>query len=247
VEREFQSADAALFFTGDTVRWQQFGPYHGQRFQIGSLYSPEIGGDGGTVAEYRMDYRKYMHMSRRSLLAYRLFGVVSNASDTDFRRIYSAGGLNTIRGFGYRDIIGDRLFFQNFEVRFPLVDRLQLPFGSFTSIRGLLFLDIGGGYFEGGEWFDQDSGLFVFKNPAFVDDMTTPNPGRYTDAFGNPRQAWDFWDSKENRLNNGVAAFGIGVNVRLGFLELNWVFSRRTNFSDTDKDWSSTFYIGNKF
>ncbi len=242
VERDFQSADAGLFFTGDTVRWQQFGPYHGQRFQIGALYSPEIGGDGGTIAEYRMDYRKYIHMSRRSLLAYRMFGVVSNASETEFRRFYTAGGLNTLRGYGFRDFVGDRVFFQNFEVRFPLVDRLQLPFGSFTSIRGLLFLDVGGAYFEGGEWFDQETGLFVFKNP-------NPAPGdpEFTDAFGTPREAWDFWDSKENRLNNGVASFGAGINIRLGFLELNWVFSRRTDFSQTDNDWRSSFYIGNKF
>jgi hypothetical protein len=247
VERDYQSADLATFFTGDTARWRRWGPFHGQRFRIGSWYSPEIGGDGGTIAEYRMDYRKYWKLTRSSEFAYRVVGIVSNASDTDFRRNYSIGGLNQIRGYDYREFFGDRVFFTNFELRFPLAKRLELPFGAFTDIRGLIFLDIGGAYYRGGEWYDHEDEVFVFKNQD-------PNPPAgcttgFVDSFQRCRDEWEFWNSDENRLENGVASYGLGLNVRLGFLELNWVFAKRTKFGgyDGEDKWRSAFYIGNKF
>ena len=50
------------------------------------------------------------------------------------------------------------------------------------------------------------------------------------------------------RLENGLAAYGVGLNFRLGFLELNWVFAQRTRFGgDSGDRWRSAFYIGNKF
>ena len=70
-EIDFASADVGTFFIGDTSRWQPYGPFHGQRYRVGASYSPEIGGDGGTLAQYRVDYRKYWKLSRRSSFAAR--------------------------------------------------------------------------------------------------------------------------------------------------------------------------------
>ena len=141
--------------------------------------------------------------------------------------------------------VGDRVFFHNFELRFPLVRDLNFPFGGgFRDIRGVFFFDIGGAYFRGGEWLDSVDNVFVAKVPEGDDRCSETG---FIDDFQRCREGWNFWDSREDRLANGVASFGVGVNFRLGILELNWVFAKRTDLSGTRGPWKSAFYIGNKF
>ncbi|MFQ5720769.1 MAG: BamA/TamA family outer membrane protein, partial [Acidobacteriota bacterium] len=234
---DFSSVDASLFFVGDTSRWQPYGPFHGWRYRVGGSYSGEVGGDGGVLARYQVDFRKYWKISRRSSFAYRLFGLSSNTRDTELNETFSIGGLNTIRGYDFRSIVGDRVFFQNFELRFPLVDRLQLPFGAFTDIRGVIFADVGGGYFAGGAHVDPITQVASFRDPS---------TGKFVDSFGNPASKFDCFDSVENDFKDCLATVGVGFNFRLGFLELNWVFAQRIDAND-DGRWHSFFYIGNKF
>ncbi|TDI31684.1 MAG: hypothetical protein E2P03_07595 [Acidobacteria bacterium] len=240
---DYRSVDLGFFFTADTTRWQSWGPHHGQRFRIGAVASPEIGGEGGDLVTYQVDYRKYFKITRRSSFAMRTVGIISSAENTEFRRTYSIGGLNQLRGFGYRDYRGDRVFFQNFEFRLPLVDQLRFPFGgSIRDIRAVLFMDIGGAYYEGGEWYDPIEEVFIAKIPKGQDRCSATG---FMDTFQRCREGWEF--SKGGELQNGVASFGVGLNMRLGFLELNWVFAKQTNFSETIGPWRSAFYIGNKF
>jgi len=246
---DFRSADVGFFFTGDTTRWQSSGPFHGQRFRIGATASPEIGGEGGTITNYRLDYRKYFKMTRRSSFAMRTVGIIANSGDTQFQQTYSIGGLNQLRGYGYRDFRGDRVFFQNLEFRLPLVDQLRFPFGaSLRDIRAVLFMDVGGAYYQGGEWFDPVAQEFIAKVPLGDDRCASTGFISTSDTTGNPcREKWSFYNSKDSELQNGVASFGVGLTMRLGFLEMNWVFAKRTNFSETIGPWRSAFYIGTKF
>ena len=62
---------------------------------------------------------------------------------------YYFGGLNTIRGYPFRSIIGTQAAFANFEFRFPLIDVLVTPLLVLTNVRGQLFFDIGGAKFQG--------------------------------------------------------------------------------------------------
>ncbi|MCZ6599628.1 MAG: hypothetical protein O7A07_02185, partial [Acidobacteria bacterium] len=245
VDVDYRSADLGFFFTGNTTRWQRWGPLHGQRFRIGAIASPEIGGEGGNLTTYQIDYRKYFKITRRSSFAMRTVGIISSAEDTLFRRTYSIGGLNQLRGFGYRDYRGDRVFFQNLELRFPLVEQFRFPFGgAIRDIHAVLFLDVGGAYYEGGEWYDPIEEIFISKVPK--GDTRCAETG-FIDTFQRCREGFSFYNSKDGELQNGVASFGVGLNFRLGFLELNWVFAKQTNFSETIGPWRSAFYIGNKF
>ena len=58
------------------------------------------------------------------------------------------GGLDTLRGFDLYTLAGDRAFFTNIEFRFPFVDVLATPVLGFQGIRGSIFLDVGGAWYD---------------------------------------------------------------------------------------------------
>jgi WD40 repeat protein len=189
--------------TGDTTRYQQFGPFQGKRFNVGVTYGIPIGGDvSGNILEYRLDYRAYAQLSRRSLIAWRLAGVLSQGGSPTY---YSLGGINQLRGFGFREYFGSRVAWSNLELRYPLVDEMRFPFLAIRSIRGFLFLDVGAAWFENGGFYD----------PA----LGTVRVSRETGAV----IPFKFWDSDNNRLQDGRASFGAGFQfLFMGGLQFNW-------------------------
>ncbi len=186
----FPVVQAAL--VSDTTVYETWGPQAGHRFRLSSDYSPDLN-DGGTLShDYNLDARQYVPMTRRSSLAFRAYGAVSNGS---FRRPYWTGGLDTLRGFKYRSEVGDRVFFVNSEVRFPLIDTLALPWTRVTDIRGRIFLDVGGAWFGNVQdfnfWNDEDGRL--------EDGLSSYGFGVSAILFGLPVN-WEFakrWDFKD--------------------------------------------------
>ena len=56
--------------------------------------------------------------------------------------------------------MGDRAFFTNLEYRFPLIDLVATPLFAFQGIRGVLFFDVGGAWyndFQDFEFYDSDT------------------------------------------------------------------------------------------
>jgi len=207
-------------FSGDTTRFKEFGPYHGKRFRLGVDYAPTVSGDGVPFTNEYLDYRAYAHLTRRSLIAWRLFSALSNSTSDPAGGggfIYSIGGYNQIRGYDYRQFFGNRVAFSNLELRFPLVDELRFPFGSLRMLRGFLFFDVGAAWFQGDRWYDPDwGGLYLpLQDPAF--------PSAYTLV---PRK-FDFYDSGNNMLGDGRASYGIGFSWFLGPFELTWTWAKR--------------------
>ena len=61
-------------------------------------------------------------------------------------------------------------------------------------------------------------------------------------------QDFDFWNSDENRLEDGLSSYGWGLTVRLIGLELNWDFAQVWDFEHRDPDgFSTSFWIGTRF
>ena len=147
-------------FNGDSTIYKQFGPISGRRYQVGVAYAPDLKnrdktncGFGGTdscgstlSADYTGEWREYLQLSSRTLLAGRVFGGYSTGNFSNF---YYFGGLNTLRGYDFRSIVGSRAAFANMEFRFPLVDVLAFPGVAIQGIRGNLFFDIGAANFPG--------------------------------------------------------------------------------------------------
>ncbi|HVR42564.1 MAG TPA: hypothetical protein VMS56_03885 [Thermoanaerobaculia bacterium] len=133
-------------FTGDSTVFKSFGPVSGRRYQLSSTYSYDPDGGGTLSNDYVVDFRQYLQLTSRTLIAMRGFAGVSNGS---FPNFYYFGGMDTLRGVDFRSLFGNRAFYGNFEVRFPLVDYLVMPGFTLQQIRGSLFFDIGGAWFQG--------------------------------------------------------------------------------------------------
>jgi outer membrane protein assembly factor BamA len=91
-----------------------------------------------------VDVRKYLKIHRRVVLAGRFINRNSWGGDL---QLYYLGGPWDLRGYDFRQFVGRSVYLFNTELRFPLIDRLnlRLPFGAieFPMIRGSLFFDAG--------------------------------------------------------------------------------------------------------
>ncbi len=133
-------------FSGDTTVFKQFGPISGHRYEVSGSFAPDVKRGGTLSNDYSIDARQYLQLTSRSLLAARVFAGYSRGT---FPNFYYFGGLNTLRGYDFRSILGTRAAFANVELRFPLIDVLATPFLVLQQIRGNVFLDIGGASFPG--------------------------------------------------------------------------------------------------
>jgi hypothetical protein len=205
---------ARLGFVGDTTRWQRWGPFQGRRFEVSATYGKEMGSNDipGDLMEYRADFRAYKQITRRSLFAMRLAGVYNTGDREGF---YGFGGINQLRGFDYREFFGSRLAWTNLEFRFPLVDELRFPILAIQSIRGFLFMDVGAAWLSDDRWYDPRFGIIRTDLETFE---IIP---------------FKFWDSDNNRLQDGRGSYGWGFQfLFLGGLQFNWAFAQRMDYTE---------------
>ncbi len=172
-------------FTGDTTSFKEFGPIAGHRYEIGTVFAPNVHRTAGTSGlltnDYTLDARQYLPISSRALLATRIFAGYSRGS---FPNFYYFGGLNTLRGYEYQSIVGTKAGYANIELRFPLIDVLVTPIIALTGIRANLFLDVGGASLPGQP--------FVFwKNHRLVDGLASVGYGISFNMLG-LQLHWDF-------------------------------------------------------
>jgi hypothetical protein len=168
-------------FGGDTTIFKQFGPISGHRFDLGASYAPDLKMHGALTKDLTVDARQYFQVTSRSLFAARLFAGYSTGN---FPTIYYFGGLNTLRGYDFRSIIGTKAAFANFEFRFPLVDVLATPILVFQQVRGNLFFDVGAASLPGQK--------FVFQqNHKLVDGQASLGYG-FSFNFLGLELHWDF-------------------------------------------------------
>ncbi len=200
---DYPIVQAAL--VGDTTVFAPWGAVTGRRWRIGGSYAPDLDDSGALTSSLSLDFRQYLNLTRRSNFAFRLVGFMNDGNKPT--PIYF-GGLDTLRGFEFRSLSGDRGFFSNLEFRFPLVDVFATPIISFQGIRGVIFLDIGGA------WFDnlQDFDLYDSVENRLDDAVASYGYGLTVRLFGLDLN-WDFarrWDF-ESSLSGFESSFWIGT------------------------------------
>ena len=221
--------EVGMSFVGDSTVNAEWGPVSGRRYRFEASYAPDIGsGDqeqevinpdaASITSSALLDFRQYVPLTRRMEFAFRFFGA---ASFGQVPNVFYFGGLDTVRGFDYRELVGDRAFYTNFELRFPLVDLVALPFIAVQGIRGRVFLDVGGAWFDYAgqefEFWDSEEGTLAPDNPL-------------TGQRG-PR-----------------SAYGWGLTVNFIGMELNWDFAKRFDGKNTLSDaFETSFWIGSRF
>jgi outer membrane protein assembly factor BamA len=212
-------------FVQETTRFRNFGPIAGSTTYAGFTFSP--GGAFLSRRTFNLDTRKYFQLTSASLLALRFRGIFSNGENPD---IFWFGGNGDMRGFEYLSFVGNKGFFANAELRFPIIDAAITPIGFFGPLRGVFFVDMGGAIYNG-ETFKLFSSERRFSSLGARCGPTNAAPC-VSDGFG---------------LDDAVASFGIGLTFNFFGLPMNVNWSRLTDFATTVPGWKTDFWIGYMF
>ena len=190
--------------TGDSAIYSSWGPVTGRLWNLSASWAPDTDDSGTLTSNVGLEYRQYFPITRRMQLAYRFFG---RFTEGNFVTPIYFGGLDTVRGFEFRSLVGDQAFFQNIELRFPLIDFIATPIISFQGIRGRLFLDVAGAWFDRFESFR----LYNGDEERLEDGVASFGYGVTVRLFGLDVN-WDFakrWDF-DRTLSGFETSFWIG-------------------------------------
>ena len=187
-------------------------PHTGRRYRFRTSYAPNVEREDGESSNLftwgELDFRQYIPLSKKMNIAFRGYGY---ASSGDYPKPVYFGGMDTVRGWEFRSIAGDRGFYTNLEWRFPIWNAMSLGAFGIHGLRGFAFLDVGGAYFK---------------------DL---------------QPDWECWDSDNDKLNDCLASYGVGISVNMFGMPFNWAFSRRWDFESTLTSWETSFWIGARF
>jgi outer membrane protein assembly factor BamA len=126
------------------------------------------------------------------------------------------GGNSEMRGYDYLQFIGNKAFFTNAELRFPLIEAALTPIGVIGGLRGVAFANFGAAGYEGVKMqvFTRDP-ITVTPLLGFVPNYTTLS---YDPVYGDPASIGGL------KLVDGRASYGIGLETfALGFpIHFDW-------------------------
>jgi hypothetical protein len=212
-------------FVQETTRFRNFGPIAGSTTYLGFSFSP-----GGAFLSRRtlnLDTRKYFQLTSAGLLALRFRGVFSNGENPD---IFWFGGNGDMRGYEYLSFVGNKGFFANAELRFPIIDAAITPIGFFGPLRGIFFVNMGTAFYNGED----------FK--LFTSDRRFSSLGARCGPSGTAPCI-----SEGFGLDDAVASYGIGLTFNFFGLPMNINWSKLTDFTTTAEGWKTDFWIGYMF
>ena len=136
---------AELSLVGETTRFTYYGPNRGHTFKLSVKKYFKLGDSFMDAYSADADIRKYVNLNIHTLLAFRFKGFTSGGDNS---LLYWTGGNNTIRSVPWRSIVGNNGFFFNAEFRFPLITSARTLIGNVGPVRGVLFFDVGGAWFN---------------------------------------------------------------------------------------------------
>ncbi len=212
--------------TGDTTKFNYYGPHQGSRWRARFFYGYDLDEGGSLYRDFQFEWRKYVAISRRQELGLRFYGVFSNGNQPN---VYAIGGYDTLRGYRTRGIPGNRNALVNFEYRFPLIDRLDLAFMHLGEVRGRLFFDIGAAWsvFDDKEYNFFGEPGFQFYGEKILEDGTVV--------------------CEDDRLCDGLASYGFGITVRVFGMPMHWDFVRKWDLKNSIGGTETQFWIGIRY
>ena len=209
-------ATGAIAFVGDTTMWREWAPYSGARYRLQLEQSfPALGSDLSLTNVF-LDARRYFGLGRRVTIAGRLLLGGSFGGD---RSYFYLGGIDTLRGYDYEELVGTRIGLLNLELRVPFIDVLYFGWPiqwTLGGIRGVAFADIGGA------WSDWQYG--------------PDNPFQIFARQGN-------WFE----LGDVKASIGFGLRLQLGLLSVDFAAAWHTDLTSIDPGMKYHIGLGQAF
>ena len=206
----------SIAFVGDTTMWREWTPYTGSRYRIELEQSFPALGSELSLTNVVFDARRYFGFGRRSTFAARLLLGGSFGGD---RSYFYLGGIDTLRGYNYEDLVGTRIGLLNFEVRIPFIDVLHFGWPiqwTIGGIRGIAFADLGGA------WSDWQYG---------------PE---------NPFQIF-IRDKNRIRLEDVKASIGAGLRLQLGVFSVDFAAAWHTDLTSVEPGMKYHLGLGQAF
>jgi hypothetical protein len=211
-------------FVQETTIFREFGPLAGNTVRLTYEFAPKLG-NSLSYQTTEADARYYQRLGGSGVLALRAKGFRSWGRSPNFMYF---GGNSEMRGYQYLEFLGQRAFFLNAELRFPLVEAMLTPIGVLGGIRGVFFANLGGANFEG-QSFTLLSRESEMHTPVTFDSVTLA-PIQST-----PRNISGL------RLVDGRASYGIGLETFLLGYPVHFDWAWKTLFN---KDWEDVIFAG---
>ena len=153
---------AELSLVGETTGFTYYGPNRGHTFKLSVKKYFKLGEQFLDAYVADVDLRKYLRLNTHTLLAFRFRGFTS---DGESPLLWWAGGNNSVRSVPWRSLVGNNGFYLNAEFRFPLISSARTIIGNVGPIRGVLFFDVGGAWFNNDpEYQFLEEGKFRLKH-----------------------------------------------------------------------------------
>jgi outer membrane protein assembly factor BamA len=215
-------------YVRETTVFREYGPLSGETMRIGYEYAPKIGGFlSRQTAD--LDARKYIRLATNGVLAFRFRGLKSWG---DYPGYLFFGGNSEMRGYQYLEFLGNKAFFVNAELRFPVIEAALTPFGVIGGLRAVAFADMGAAGFNNQPFNVWSKDAFIGAPIiGFKEDPTTLQG--VSPVYGPLRQINGF------RLVDGRASYGLGLETfALGFpIHFDWSWRTLLN-----KDYEDVIY-----
>jgi WD40-like Beta Propeller Repeat len=216
-------------FIQETTVFREFGPLAGSTMRINFEGAPNLGDATLSRQTIDVDARKYFRLGGSGLLALRGRGYKSWGENPGF---YYFGGNSELRGYDYLSFLGNKGFFTNAELRFPVIEAALTPIGVVGGLRGVFFFNVGGAGYEGQAMtFSRNNAETVQPLLGYVFDPASESGA--SPVYGPPRTISGF------RLVDARASYGFGLETfALGFpIHFDWAW--RTLFN---KDWEDYLF-----
>ena len=201
-----------IAYVQESTVFREYGPLAGNTVRVGYEYAPKLGKLlSRQTAD--VDARYYMRLATNGVLAFRARGFKSWG---EFPGYMYFGGNSELRGYDYLEFLGNKAFFLNGELRFPLIEAALTPLGVIGGLRGIAFANIGAAGYEGVPMkvWSRDA-ITVTPLLGFEPNYQTLS---YDPIYGPPASIGGL------KLLDGRASYGLGLETfALGFpIHFDW-------------------------
>ena len=214
-----------LSLVRETTIFREYGPLAGHTLQLGYEYAPSA---GSLLSRQTIegDARYYLRIATNGVLALRARGYKSWG---EYPGYLYFGGNSEMRGYDYLSFLGNKGFFTDAELRFPIIEAALTPIGVVGGLRGVFFFNFGAAGYEGiptKVWRDDTT----IETPLIEYRFDPSSPSQAVPVYGVPRPVSGF------RLVDSRASYGVGLETfALGFpIHFDW--SWRTMFNRAYED-----------
>jgi len=199
-------------YVQETTVFREYGPLAGNTVRLNYEYAPKVGGLlSRQTAD--VDARYYMRLATNGVLAFRARGFKSWG---EFPGYIYFGGNSELRGYDYLQFLGNKGFFANAELRFPLIEAALTPLGVIGGLRGVAFANLGSAGYDG-----QAMKVYT-RDPVTITPLLGFQPNFATlqndPIFGAPASIGGL------KLVDGRGSYGLGLETfALGFpIHFDW-------------------------